>query len=396
MEPIAYRSSAGSLPSASSKPANYTRYIFFRFPQELNLGNMSAETMWTYLAEDLSLGLTQHYELMVAGTEHTTSHSPSTPAKGGVASSSVVSAAGKRQPPDGQAESTGAGTAFAASKQGTGASAKAAIKGAPSDGGNGNSGRGQTSAAAKVKSSDYMNLCFRVKWFYNTYIGCLPQMTDKVPEYPRCGQAPGFFGLHSKRHRECSSKANRQLVKRNSPSSSGGTDKSSSKANRQLVKRNSPSSSGGTDLRISSPNTSTRNGIKPIDSWSRGIRRRLLVEPTFESSRQHESSSKTNRQLVKRNPPSSSGGTDLRISSRNGNKQDGFPRSSEHVLYSNSVVDVFTQLNQCFDVIRKLQCPDMLVRGHYMHRFSQVPKSCPNPCRFPTYFTSVRISHSRR
>ncbi|VEL38770.1 unnamed protein product [Protopolystoma xenopodis] len=35
-----------------------------------------------------------------------------------------------------------------------------------------------------------------------------------------------------------------------------------SKANRQLVKRNPPLSSGGTDLRISSPNTSTRNGIK--------------------------------------------------------------------------------------------------------------------------------------
>ncbi|VEL28069.1 unnamed protein product [Protopolystoma xenopodis] len=33
--------------------------------------------------------------------------------------------------------------------------------------------------------------------------------------------------------------------------------------------------------------------------------------------RQHESSSKANRQLVKRNPPSSSGGTDLRISSLN-------------------------------------------------------------------------------
>ncbi|VEL40590.1 unnamed protein product [Protopolystoma xenopodis] len=111
--------------------------------------------------------------------------------------------------------------------------------------------------------------------------------------------------------------------------------KSSSKANRQLVKRNSPSSSGGTDLRISSPNTSTRNGtgqeefavvfwwnrpsnprvsmnlpVKPIDSWSRGIRRRLLVEPTFESPQ-------PNRQLVKRNSPSSSGGTDLRISSPN-------------------------------------------------------------------------------
>ncbi|VEL34761.1 unnamed protein product [Protopolystoma xenopodis] len=48
--------------------------------------------------------------------------------------------------------------------------------------------------------------------------------------------------------------------------------------------------------------------VKPIDSWSRGIRRRLLVEPTFESPQ-------PNRQLVKRNSPSSSGGTDLRISS---------------------------------------------------------------------------------
>ncbi|VEL40871.1 unnamed protein product, partial [Protopolystoma xenopodis] len=35
---------------------------------------------------------------------------------------------------------------------------------------------------------------------------------------------------------------------------------SSSKANRLLVKRNLPSSSGGTNLRISSPNTFTRNG----------------------------------------------------------------------------------------------------------------------------------------
>ncbi|VEL35834.1 unnamed protein product [Protopolystoma xenopodis] len=37
---------------------------------------------------------------------------------------------------------------------------------------------------------------------------------------------------------------------------------SSNKANRQLVKRNRPSSSGETDLRISSPNTFTRNGSK--------------------------------------------------------------------------------------------------------------------------------------
>ncbi|VEL07043.1 unnamed protein product [Protopolystoma xenopodis] len=38
---------------------------------------------------------------------------------------------------------------------------------------------------------------------------------------------------------------------------------SSSKAHRQLVKRNPPSFSGGTDRRISSPNTFTRNGSFP-------------------------------------------------------------------------------------------------------------------------------------
>ncbi|VEL42861.1 unnamed protein product [Protopolystoma xenopodis] len=37
---------------------------------------------------------------------------------------------------------------------------------------------------------------------------------------------------------------------------------SSSKANRQLVKRNPLSPFGGTDLRISSPNTFTRNGSR--------------------------------------------------------------------------------------------------------------------------------------
>ncbi|VEL33934.1 unnamed protein product [Protopolystoma xenopodis] len=60
--------------------------------------------------------------------------------------------------------------------------------------------------------------------------------------------------------------------------------------------------------RPSNPRVSMNLPVKPIDSWSRGIRRRLLVEPTFESPQ-------PNRQLVKRNSPSSSGGTDLRISS---------------------------------------------------------------------------------
>ncbi|VEL13853.1 unnamed protein product [Protopolystoma xenopodis] len=39
----------------------------------------------------------------------------------------------------------------------------------------------------------------------------------------------------------------------------------SGKANRQLVKRNRPSSSGATKLRISSRNTSTRNGSRQGD-----------------------------------------------------------------------------------------------------------------------------------
>ncbi|VEL41663.1 unnamed protein product [Protopolystoma xenopodis] len=49
---------------------------------------------------------------------------------------------------------------------------------------------------------------------------------------------------------------------------------SSSKANRQLVKRNPPSSGNSVSMNVP---------VKPIDSWSRGIRRRRLVEPTFES-----------------------------------------------------------------------------------------------------------------
>lgn len=33
-------------------------------------------------------------------------------------------------------------------------------------------------------SKEYMNLHFKVKWFYNTYCHPVPQLVDLVPEYP--------------------------------------------------------------------------------------------------------------------------------------------------------------------------------------------------------------------
>uniref|UniRef100_A0A6Q2WX75 Unc-13 homolog Ba (C. elegans) n=1 Tax=Esox lucius TaxID=8010 RepID=A0A6Q2WX75_ESOLU len=75
-------------------------------------------------------------------------------------------------------------------------------------------------------------------------------------------------------------------------------------------------------------------------------------------------------------------------------KREGFQQTSEHALFSSSVVDIFTQLNQSFEIIKKLDCPDPKVQAHYNRRFAKVvthTHTHTHPCVLMNNIQQMRV-----
>ncbi|VEL26690.1 unnamed protein product [Protopolystoma xenopodis] len=109
--------------------------------------------------------------------------------------------------------------------------------------------------------------------------------------------------------------------------------------------------------------------VKPIDSWSRGIQR------------QHECSSKANRQLVKRNPPSSSAGTNIRIFSPNTFTRNGSQLNNYETRDASK--PNFSSHNLCA----------LLVNAPLSHHTSCSPCSPPFRVADPTLISCPYLPH---
>ncbi|KRY34549.1 Phorbol ester/diacylglycerol-binding protein unc-13 [Trichinella spiralis] len=175
--------------------------VLNQFPQELNIGQLSAATMWSQYTIDLKLALEEHSE------------------------------------------------------------------------------------QRKCKSSDYMNLYFKVKWFYNNYVADIPPYKGTIPEFP----VYELFAIASL-----------------------------------------------------------------IFEYYIYFTCRWFIPFVMQWLNENDEIS-----------------MDFLRGAFERDKKDNYPQSSEHTLFSNSVVDVFTQLNQGLDVLRKMDCPDPDVYGDMMKRFSK-------------------------